>query len=85
MVLYLCYMAKNKRPADINITAKLITDIATGETKDPMNDLGDKNPAAVALGRLGGLKGGKARAKALSAKKRSDIAKKAAKARWGTK
>jgi hypothetical protein len=42
----------------------------------------EKNPAAVALGRLGGLKGGKARAASLSAKSRADIAKKAAKARW---
>ena len=42
-----------------------------------------KNPAAVALGRLGGLKGGKARAKKLSAKRRHEIAKKAAAARWG--
>jgi hypothetical protein len=42
----------------------------------------DKNPAAVALGRLGGLKGGKARAAKLTAKKRSAIAKKAAQARW---
>jgi hypothetical protein len=41
-----------------------------------------KNPAAVALGRLGGLKGGKARAAKLSAKKRKEIAKKAAEARW---
>jgi len=41
-----------------------------------------KNPAAVALGRLGGLKGGKARATKLSAEKRSEIAKKAAEARW---
>ena len=41
-----------------------------------------KNPAAVALGRLGGLKGGKDRAKTLSAKKRKEIAKKAANARW---
>jgi len=41
-----------------------------------------KNPAAVALGRLGGLKGGKARAQKLSAKKRSAIARKAAQARW---
>jgi hypothetical protein len=41
-----------------------------------------KNPAAVALGRLGGLKGGKARAKKLSAKKRKQIAEKAARARW---
>jgi hypothetical protein len=41
-----------------------------------------KNPAAVALGRLGGLKGGKARAKALSARQRTQIAKKAAASRW---
>lgn len=45
----------------------------------------EKNPAAVALGRLGGLKGGKARAKALSKEERSAIAKKAAKARWKEK
>jgi hypothetical protein len=43
---------------------------------------GDKNPAAVALGRMGGLKGGKARAESLSAKRRSEIAKRAARARW---
>lgn len=43
----------------------------------------EKNPAAVALGKLGGAKGGKARAAKLSAKKRKEIAKKAAKARWG--
>ena len=42
----------------------------------------EKNPAAVALGRLGGMKGGKARAAKLSAAKRQAIAKKAAKARW---
>lgn len=44
-----------------------------------------KNPAAVALGRLGGLKGGKARAEMLSADERSEIASKAAHARWGKK
>lgn len=44
----------------------------------------EKNPAAVALGRLGGLKGGKARAAVLTKKERSEIAKKAAKARWKT-
>ena len=43
----------------------------------------EKNPAAVAFGKLGGAKGGKARAAKLSAKKRKEIAKKAAKARWG--
>lgn len=42
----------------------------------------EKNPAAVSLGRLGGLKGGKARAEKLSKKRRSEIAKQAAKARW---
>lgn len=45
----------------------------------------EKNPAAVALGRLGGLKGGKARAKALTKKQRSEIAKKAAEKRWAKK
>jgi hypothetical protein len=45
----------------------------------------EKNPAAVALGRLGGLKGGKARAAKLSAKKRREIAKKAAQTRWGNR
>jgi hypothetical protein len=44
-----------------------------------------KNPAAVALGRLGGLKGGKARAESLSAAKRKEIAQKAAKTRWKNK
>lgn len=78
-------MAKSKRPADPNIKAKLIVDIATGETPDPIKDLKGKNPAAVELGRLGGLKGGKARAAKLSAKKRSEIAKKAAKTRWNKK
>ncbi len=44
-----------------------------------------KNPAAVALGRLGGKKGGKARAEKLTAGERSSIARKAAEARWSTK
>ena len=48
-------------------------------TQEPKSE---KNPAAVTLGRLGGLKGGKARADKLSPKKRSAIAKKAAEARW---
>ncbi len=71
-----------KRPRDVSQLGKLIVDLATGEaTPDAKADDG-KNPAAVALGRLGGLKGGKARAKKLSKKKRSQIATKAAKARW---
>ena len=53
------------------------------ESKDESPDDG-KNPAAVALGRLGGLKGGRARAEKLSKKRRSEIAKKAALARWRT-
>ena len=72
---------KHKRPTDVNQRAKLIVDILTGQVKDDDPHKG-KNPAAVALGRLGGLKGGKARAKALSAKKRKEIATKAAKTRW---
>lgn len=72
---------KPKRPRDTNQLAKSIVDIATGEKDDTPVDDG-KNPAAVALGRLGGQKGGKARAKSLTAKQRSDIAKKAAAKRW---
>ncbi len=77
-------MKKPKRPRDPNQLAKSIVDLATGKTTDVVND-DSKNPHAVALGRLGGLKGGKARAKALSAKKRSQIAKTAAKKRWAKK
>ena len=77
-------MAKSKRPRDTNQLAKLIIDIATGEQADPLLDV-DKDPAAVALGRKGGLKGGKARANSLTAKRRAEIAKKAAKARWKAK
>ena len=55
--------------------------LATGELQDVKTDDG-KDPAAVALGRKGGLKGGKARAEKLTPKRRSEIAKKAAKARW---
>lgn len=77
-------MAKIKRPTDTNQRAKSIVDIATGENEDTA-DLKGKNPAAVELGRLGGQKGGKARAASLTSKKRSEIAKKAAAARWGSK
>lgn len=75
-------MATNpKRPRDPNQLAKLIADIATGEVEEAKPDEG-KDPAAVALGRKGGLKGGAARAKKLTAEQRSAIAKKAAKTRW---
>jgi hypothetical protein len=66
-----------RRPADINARAVMIAKIATGELDDVTTDDG-KNAAAVALGR----RGGKARAAGMSAKKRKEIAKKAAKARW---
>jgi len=75
-------MAKSKRPTDINQKAKSIVDIATGEAEDTLKTPEGKNAAAVALGRLGGKKGGKARAESLSAKRRSEIAKEAANARW---
>jgi hypothetical protein len=84
----------SKKPSsDISLIAHRIIEEATGEpltpeakskepTKEPAKE---KNPAAVALGRLGGLKGGKARAKALTKKERSEIARKAAKTRWKKK
>jgi hypothetical protein len=73
-----------KRPKDINQLAKLVVDIATGEEELTEELIGGegKNAAAVALGRQGGLKGGKARAQALTAEERKQIAKKAAKKRW---
>jgi len=64
-----------KETEDINLMAVQIVEQATGEKIE-------KNPNAVALGRLGGLKGGKARAEKLSPKKRREIARKAAKKRW---
>jgi hypothetical protein len=70
-----------KRPRDSNQLAKLVVDIATGEVH--VEDQRDgKNPAAVALGRKGGLKGGKARAQSMTPEERSALARKAASARW---
>jgi len=73
---------QKKIPADINQLAKFIVDQATADRPTGGQSEKEKNPAAVALGRLGGLKGGKARAEKLSAKKRSEIARKAAQSRW---
>jgi hypothetical protein len=70
-----------KLPRDPNQLAKAIIDISTGSGDSPPEPK-PKNPAAVALGRLGGLKGGKARAKKIAPEQRSDIARRAAKARW---
>ena len=69
-------MGKAKRPRDTNRLAKLVVDVATGEVDD-------KGPEKAEGQRKGGLKGGLARAKALSPSKRQEIARKAAAARWG--
>jgi hypothetical protein len=74
--------SKRKLPRDVNQRAHAIGELATSEAAaEPQTDDG-KNPAAVALGRLGGLKGGKARAAKLSKAKLTEIAKKAARSRW---
>jgi hypothetical protein len=75
---------KPKRPRDTNQLAKSIVDLATGEAKD-IESHPPLNIHAVALGRLGGLKGGNARAKMLTKTQRTNIAKIAAKARWKKK
>lgn len=84
-------MAKKTKSSDINVTAHEILQALTGEPAGSTSvqrelakkkDQPVKNPAAVALGRLGGLKGGRARMEKLSAKRRVEIARDAAKARW---
>jgi hypothetical protein len=76
--------SKTRKQKDPFQQARSILDAVdpTAEPKKPDNQP-EKNPAAVALGRLGGLKGGKARAAKLSPAKRKAIAKKAAAKRWG--
>lgn len=78
------------KPSDLNQLAASIVAQATVEEPEKAEETkAEPTPeeiahaAAVSLGRLGGLKGGKARAASLSKKKRSEIAKRAAKARWG--
>ena len=72
---------KKKPPSDINILASKIVESATKDKPEP-EESNEKNPHAVALGRLGGKKGGLARAEKLTAKRRKQIARKAAQARW---
>jgi hypothetical protein len=72
--------SSSSKRSDPNKLAANIVAIATGQSRKRR-----KNPAAVALGRRGGLKGGKARAEALSPEERSSIAKRAAEARWKRK
>lgn len=71
---------RKKRPRDPIALAKLIGDIATGQTEDRVED--SRNPAAVALGKLGGAKGGKARAEKLTPERRREIAQEAIRKRW---
>ena len=75
------WSSRKKEPRAINELAFDVVRSLTSE-EPPIEEERQKNPAAVELGRLGGLKGGKARAAKLSAKKRSEIAKKAARSRW---
>ncbi len=70
-----------KRPADVTSSAVKVMRIATGQEPETDPSAG-KNPTAVALGKLGGAKGGKARAKSLSSSQRAAIASRAAAARW---
>lgn len=73
----------SKRPRDVNQLAKLVIDLATRERSEEARlDLSGKNPAAVALGKLGGRKGGRARADSLTPERRREIARRAAAARW---
>lgn len=76
-----------KRPRDVNALARQIVDEATGEAKpedniEPAQADDGKDPAAVALGRRGGLKGGRARAERMTPEERTEAARRAAQARW---
>jgi hypothetical protein len=72
---------RSSKPRDLNSMAAAIVAQATSDEPEPDPNEG-KNPAAVALGRLGGQKGGKARAAKLTSEQRSEQARKAAAARW---
>lgn len=72
-------LKRSRRSVDVNrIAASIVQDA----TQEPTTEIPQKNPAAVALGHLGGLKGGKARANSLAADRRKEIARKAAMCRW---
>ena len=88
-------MQKKNLPRDANSLAARIVALSTGQDEPKLTEHSnepttetpekEKNPAAVALGRLGGLKGGPARAKSLTEKQRREIGKKAASVRWSAK
>ena len=73
---------KRTKPTDIDVMAFNIAQAINKESEAQEEPVKEKNPAAVALGRLGGLTGGKTRVESLSAKKRKEIAQKAAQKRW---
>lgn len=80
--------SSKSKDRDFAVNAFRVVEKAIGEHMDgtPLPEPNEgKNPAAVALGKLGGRKGGKARAAKLSPRKRKAIAKKAAEKRWGKK
>jgi hypothetical protein len=75
--------SKKKRPADLNkLAASIVADATADEDEDGEDPYEGKNPAAVELGRQGGLVGGRARAEKLTPERRSEIARNAAAARW---
>ncbi len=84
-MLTLRVMPKRSRmPLDVSERAKATLDLFLGDREtDPLPP--EKDPMAVELGRRGGLKGGKARAAKLTAEQRSEIARKAARKRWGNR
>jgi hypothetical protein len=73
---------RSSKDHDFATVARRVVEQAIGEKLDGSPLETEKNAAAVALGKLGGIKGGKARAAKLTPSQRSDIARKAAKARW---
>ncbi len=73
---------RSSKPRDLNALAAAIVGEATDEDKPDKQPDDGKDPAAVELGRRGGLKGGKARAAKLTAEQRSEIARNAARKRW---
>lgn len=75
-------MSKRPKKMDLNQLAKRIVDEATGEIQP--EEIDEKKKAAIESGRLGGLKGGKARAEKLTPEERSEISKKAAEMRWNS-
>jgi hypothetical protein len=85
--LYMQKRSRKKKRPDLNeLAADIIQETIDSKPEEPSENIklqdNGKNPAAVALGRLGGLKGGKARWRGIPKKKRSELARKAALARW---